>query len=318
MILASQLHKRFASVHAVNDVTLEIRPGEIFGLLGPNGAGKSTTIRMLNNIIQPDEGAITYDGEPFGERVRERIGYLPEERGLYQKARILETILYFARLKGVEDAAAKKRAAGWLRRFGLEGSERRKVEELSKGNQQKVQIIIALIHEPQYVILDEPASGLDPVNQELLREIIDELRDSERVILYSTHQMELAEQLCNRIVLINRGRVVLSGSVEEVRAQHSGNNVMVEFQGDGAFLRDLPPVESAEIHASRAELRLHADAGIDDILPHLIGRLRVTRIERARPTLKTIFIETVGRNAGETADAGQSAAGQSAAGEVNR
>lgn len=297
----------------MNDVTLEVRPGEIFGLLGPNGAGKSTTIRMLNNIIQPDEGSITYDGEPFSERVRERIGYLPEERGLYQKSRILETILYFARLKGVEDGVARRRAAAWMHRFGLEGSERRKVEELSKGNQQKVQIIIALIHEPQYVILDEPASGLDPVNQELLREIIDELRDSERVILYSTHQMELAEQLCNRIALINRGRVVLSGSVDEVRAGHGGNNVVVEFQGDGSFLRDLPPVESGAVHASRAELRLHADAGLEDILPHLIGRLKVTRIERARPTLKTIFIETVGRGSADAADAGRPAAG-----EVNR
>lgn len=310
MILASQLHKRFASVHAVNDVSLEIRPGEIFGLLGPNGAGKSTTIRMLNNIIQPDEGSITYNGEPFSDAVRERIGYLPEERGLYQKARILETILYFARLKGVEDGVAKKRSAEWLRRFGLEGSERRKVEELSKGNQQKVQIIIALIHEPHYVILDEPASGLDPVNQELLREIIDELRDGERVILYSTHQMELAEQLCDRIALINRGRVVLSGSVDQVRAGHGANNVVVEFQGDGAFLRDIPPVESGQIHSNRAELRLRPDAGIDDILPHLFGRLKISRIERARPTLKTIFIETVGRSAEETTSAGYPAAGE--------
>ncbi len=297
MIIAEHLHKRFASVHAVNDVSLEIRDGEIFGMLGPNGAGKSTTIRMFNNIIRPDSGSITYDGDPFNDRVRNAIGYLPEERGLYQKAQILETIVYFARLKGMDERSAKKRGTEWLRRFDLAGSERRKVEELSKGNQQKVQIINALIHEPRYVIFDEPASGLDPVNQELLREIVDELRSERRSILYSTHQMERAERLCNRIALVNKGQVVLAGAVEEVRARHGANSVVVEFQGDGAFLRDLPPVAEGDVHANYAELRLHPDATLNDLLPHLIDRLKIGRIEMVRPTLKAIFIETVGRSA---------------------
>ncbi len=300
MIVAEHLHKQFASIHAVNDVSLEVRDGEIFGLLGPNGAGKSTTIRMLNNIIKPDSGSILYDGVPFNDQVRNAIGYLPEERGLYQKAQILETILYFARLKGMDGRTARTRALAWLRRFDLDGSERRKVEELSKGNQQKVQIIIALIHEPRYVILDEPASGLDPVNQELLREIVEELRSERRSILYSTHQMELAERLCNRIALVNKGTIVLAGGVEEVRARHGANNVVVEFQGDGAFLQALPPVAEAEVHANYAELRLHPDALLDDLLPHLIGRLRISRLEMVRPTLKAIFIDTVGRSMVET------------------
>jgi ABC-2 type transport system ATP-binding protein len=295
MILAEHLHKQYASVHAVNDVTLEARPGEIFGLLGPNGAGKSTTIRMINNIIEPDSGTITYDGRPFSDEVRMRIGYLPEERGLYQKARILETVLYFARLHGVDEKAARDRAARWLRRFDLAGSERRKVEELSKGNQQKIQIVIALVHEPAYLIFDEPASGLDPVNQETLREIVEELRNDGRTIVYSTHQMELAERLCNRIALINRGRVVLAGTVGQVRAEHGANSVLVEFQGDGAFLKTLPPVVSADIGANFAELKLRPDASLDDLLPHIAGRIRVSKIERVRPSLKSIFIETVAR-----------------------
>jgi ABC-2 type transport system ATP-binding protein len=295
MIKAEHLHKRFTSVHAVDDVSIEAYRGEIFGLLGPNGAGKSTTIRMMNNIIQPDSGVITYDGAPFSDAVRARIGYLPEERGLYQKARILETILYFARLKGVDEGVAKKRASAWMERFDLGGSERRRVEELSKGNQQKVQIIIALIHEPEYVILDEPASGLDPVNQELLRAIIDDLRGQNRTILYSTHQMELAERLCNRIALVNKGKVVLHGTVDEVRARHGENSVHVEFQGNGLFLRDLPGVLGADIDSNFAELRIRSGVSLNDLLPAITDRLRISRIELVRPSLKAIFIDTVGK-----------------------
>jgi len=295
MILAEHLHKRYASVHAVNDVTLEARPGEIFGLLGPNGAGKSTTIRMINNIIAPDSGTISYSGRPFSDQIRTRIGYLPEERGLYQKARILETIVYFAMLHGLSERDARTRAAGWLRRFDLAGSERRRVEELSKGNQQKIQIVIALIHDPEYVILDEPASGLDPVNQEILREIVEGLRSDGKTILYSTHQMELAERICNRIALINRGRLVLGGTVDQVRDEHGANSVLVEFQGDGSFLRSLPMVTAADIDSNYAELTLLPGASLNDLLPHLADRIQVSKIERVRPSLKSIFIETVAR-----------------------
>ena len=294
MIRTDHLHKYFSGVHAVNDLSLEMRRGEIFGLLGPNGAGKSTTIRMLVDIIRPDSGTISYDGRPFDEDVREAIGYLPEERGLYQKAGILETILHFARLKGLDRRTATDRIRPWLERFDLAGSEKRKIEELSKGNQQKVQIIIALLHEPDYVILDEPTSGLDPVNQELLRGIIEELRAQGRTILYSTHQMGLAERLCDRIALINKGRVVLEGEVEEVRSRYGGNLVALEFEGDGRFLRDLPPVLEADVQANYAELRLRENAHLNDLLPEIGNRIRLGRIERVRPSLNSIFIETVG------------------------
>jgi ABC-2 type transport system ATP-binding protein len=295
MIVATDLEKRFASVTAVDGVSLEVRSGEIFGLLGPNGAGKSTTIRMITNIIRPDAGEITYDGAPFSDAIRQRIGYLPEERGLYQKGRILDVAVYMGRLKGLDERTAKSRALGWMERFGIEGGRTRRVEELSKGNQQKLQIIAALLHEPHYVIFDEATSGLDPVNQELLRNVVEELRASGRTILYSTHQMEQAERLCTRIALINRGRVVLDGTVDEVRRRHGGNSVVVEFEGDGSFLRDLPPVRRGTIYPNFAELELNPSATLDDLLPHIVGRLKVGRIERVRPTLNTIFIDTVGR-----------------------
>lgn len=295
MIAAHSLEKRFASVHAVDGVSLEARSGEIFGLIGPNGAGKSTTIRMITNIIRPDSGTITFDGEPFSDAIRSRTGYLPEERGLYQKARILETVVYMGRLKGLDERTARSRALGWMERFGVEGSNTRRIEELSKGNQQKLQIIAALLHEPQYVIFDEATSGLDPVNQELLRTVVEELRAAGRTILYSTHQMEQAERLCTRIALINRGRVVLEGTVDEVRRRHGGNMVVIEFEGDASFLTALPPVKRGRIYPNYAELELRADALLDDLLPHVVGRLRIARIERVLPTLNTIFIDTVGR-----------------------
>lgn len=300
MIHAEGLHKRFATIYAVNGVTIEARQGEIFGLLGPNGAGKSTTIRMITNIIRPDSGSITYSGTPFSDSIRSSIGYLAEERGLYQKSRILETIVHFAGLRGVNTATAQRRATDWLRRFELAGSERRRVEELSKGNQQKVQLIISLIHEPQYIILDEPSSGLDPVNQELLRSILDQLRDEGRTILYSTHQMEQAERLCNRIVLINKGKVVLSGTVQQVKEEHGGNNVVMEFEGDGRFLRELPMVTGANIYPNGAELALQPTTTLNDLLPYISQQLWITRLERVRPSLNSIFIETVRRTTGET------------------
>ncbi|MCB0710994.1 MAG: ATP-binding cassette domain-containing protein [Ignavibacteriae bacterium] len=294
MIRTEQVHKYFSNVHAVNDLSLEVRRGEIFGLLGPNGAGKSTTIRMIVNIIQPDSGSITYDGNPFSDDLRQSIGYLPEERGLYQKSMILETILHFGRLKGLDRESATKRAVSWLERFGLGGSEKRKIEELSKGNQQKVQIIIALLHEPEYVILDEPSSGLDPVNQELLREIVEELRGQKKTIIYSTHQMDIAERLCDRIALINKGQVVLEGEVEAVRQEHGGNTVVVEYEGEGGFLTTLPQVVEGRVMGNQAELVLRDGAEVNDLFDGIGNRIRVGRIERVRPSLNAIFIQTVG------------------------
>lgn len=299
MIRTDSISKRFATVQAVQDLSIEARRGEVFGLLGPNGAGKSTTIRMLVDIIHPDSGTITYDGRPYDEGIRRRMGYLPEERGLYQKAMVVETIVHFARLRGLERKEAADRARSWMKRFGLEGWERRKLQELSKGNQQKVQLIITFIHQPEYLILDEPASGLDPVNQELLADIIDEMRDRGSVVLYSTHQMELAERLCNRIVLIDKGTLVLQGTPEEVRHAHGGNSVQIEFEGDAGFLGDLPMVIRADIESNFAELELAPSTTLNELLPHIETRLQLSRVERVRPSLKSIFIQATSGKTGD-------------------
>ena len=300
MIEVEGLRKVYGDRVAVDGVSFRVEPGQIFGLLGPNGAGKSTTIRMIVDIIHPDQGAVTFDGAGIAENIRSKIGYLPEERGLYQKARILETIVHFGRLKGMDATAATEQAMVWLERFGLADSGMRQVEELSKGNQQKVQIIIALLHDPEYVILDEPTSGLDPVNQGILRDIVVDLRTRGKAILYSTHQMDLAERLCDRIALVDHGSLVLSGSVEEVRGGSRGDDIVLEFDGEGAFLASIPWVEQSSIEGNRAELHVAKGYGLPDLFAEIGDRLHLSRIERVRPSLNTIFLEAVGATTSTT------------------
>ncbi|HEY4613141.1 MAG TPA: ATP-binding cassette domain-containing protein, partial [Bacteroidota bacterium] len=256
MLKVKNLRKEFDSVVAVNGVSFAVKRGEIFGLLGPNGAGKTTTIRTVLNIIQPDSGEITFDSLPFREETWNLVGFLPEERGLYKKSKILNTILYFASLKGIAERDAKPLAMKWLERFSLADSGHRKVEELSKGNQQKVQFIISILHRPQLLILDEPFSGLDPVNQILLKNILRELRQQNTAIIFSTHQMEQAEKQCDALCLIDKGKVVVEGSVADVKKRYGKNSVHLEFEGDGAFLRALPYVRRADVYQNYAELEL--------------------------------------------------------------
>ena len=217
MLSVRHLRKTFSTVVAVDDVSFDVERGEIFGLIGPNGAGKTTTIRAILNILLPDAGSIMYEGRPFDETTRNMVGYLPEERGLYRKSRLLDMILYFSDLRGMPRQEAKREAMRWLERFGLAERAGRKVEELSKGNQQKVQFITSVLHKPPLLILDEPFAGLDPVNQLLFQEVFQELRQEGRAIIFSTHQMDQAERLSDSLCLINRGRVVLGGSVRQVK-----------------------------------------------------------------------------------------------------
>ena len=231
MLVLSDLVKQFNNTNAVAGVSFKIAEGDIYGFLGPNGAGKTTTIRMIMGIIKPDAGSILLNGKDINSKDRVKIGYLPEDRGLYQKQRLLETICYFGMLKGLNKSEAYENTKYWLKRFSLEDQEQRRIEELSKGNQQKVQFIIALLNNPDFLILDEPFTGLDPLNQLLLKEIIQEKSEEGKTIIFSTHQMEQVERLCSNISLINRGKIVLDGKLKTIKESRKTKAIEVVFNG---------------------------------------------------------------------------------------
>ncbi len=285
--------KRYGDFVAVDRVSLTVPAGTIFGLLGPNGAGKSSTIRMLLRIMLPDEGSIRVMGADVSALDVDRIGYLPEERGLYKKMKVGDLLLFFAEIKGVSRPEARRRAVQWLERMGLMDRAAKPVEELSKGMQQKIQFIATVIHEPQLLILDEPFSGLDPVNANVLKDIILDLRRRGHTIVFSTHMMEQVEKLCEHICLINKGRVVLSGTLAAVKKQYGHNGVSVRFAGDGAFLKTLPEVASYQDNGNEIFLRLHDGADAARVLDAARGRVQILRFEVAEPSVHDIFIERV-------------------------
>jgi ABC-2 type transport system ATP-binding protein len=299
MLKAEHLRKQFATVLAVDDVSLEVKSGSIFGLIGPNGAGKSTTIRMLLNIIKPDSGTITYNGQPFSDSVRNQIGYLPEERGLYKKNGLLDTIIYFSTLRGISAAESKRKGMDWLERFNLQMYAKRKVEELSKGNQQKAQFITTILHNPDLVILDEPFSGLDPVNQIVMKDIFNELKQQGKAIIFSTHQMESAEKLCDELCLINRGKIVLEGTVKQAKQRFGTNSLHLEYDGDGKFLSSLPFVKKATIYENYAELSLNGDVSAKEILAAVLPKIELRKFEFVEPSLNSIFLDVVGSSVEE-------------------
>ncbi len=285
--------KRYGDFVAVNDVSIAVPRGAIYGLLGPNGAGKSSTIRMLLRIMLPDLGSIRVLGDDVAKLDVDRIGYLPEERGLYKKMKVGDLIVFFAEIKGVSKVDARRRAIEWLERMGLRDRAARPVEELSKGMQQKVQFITTIIHEPELLVLDEPFSGLDPVNASVLKDIILEFHRKGHTIVFSTHQMDQVEKLCEHICLINKGRVVLSGTLASVKKQYGHNGVNVRFNGDGSFLKSLPEVASAQDNGNEVFLRLRDGADASRILDAARGRVEIVRFEVAEPTVHDIFIERV-------------------------
>ena len=298
MLEVQHLRKDFSTTRAVDDVSFRVAPGEIFGLLGPNGAGKTTSIRIALRIIEADSGRVLYRGQPFTEAVRNIIGYLPEERGLYRRSRLLDTVLYLAGLRGMTHAAAKPIALQWLERFGLQDRTGSKIQELSKGNQQKVQFITALIHDPDLVILDEPFTGLDPVNQLLFQEVVQDLKRAGKAVVFSTHQMEQAERLSDSLCLINKGRVVLSGTVADVKRQHGRNSLHVEFVGDGGFLKTLPGLQSAIVYENAAELSLLPGTRAQELVRRINDSLELRKLEFKEPSLHSIFVQTVGGTTG--------------------
>ena len=292
--------KHYGAVKAVDGVSFEVSAGRITGLLGRNGAGKTTTLRMITGVLRPDRGRVELFGAAV-EGARDRLGYLPEERGLYRKMRVLDHLLFLAEIKGRSPAATRPAAERWLERFELAGKRDAKVEELSKGNQQKIQLAGALLFDPDLVVLDEPGSGLDPVNVVLVRRLLRELAAEGRAILLSTHQMGEAEKLCDEIVLVHAGKVVRSGSLAEVKATGGRDAVHLEFTGDGAFLAELPDVASARVDTNRAELRLAPGADTQELLAAAAGRLRVLRFEVVAPSLEEVFLEAVGEPSAEVA-----------------
>jgi ABC-2 type transport system ATP-binding protein len=274
--------KQFRGVRAVDGVSFEVHKGTITGLLGRNGAGKTTTIRMVTGIFHPDRGSIEALGSPAGApAVRDRIGYLPEERGLYKTMKVQDHLLFLGEIKGRRHAEAKAVAERWLRRLELWDRRDAKIEELSKGNQQKVQLVGALVHGPELLVLDEPMSGLDPVNVVVVRRILAELKSEGRTILLSTHMMELAENMADEVVLIHDGRVVLSGDLDAVRRAHGHNTVHLEFEGDA-------------LQTNAAEVVLASGGDPQALLAAAMLHLRIRRFEVASPSLEQIFVEKVG------------------------
>ena len=288
----SHLAKRFGNTRAVADVSFAVEPGEIFGLLGPNGAGKTTTIRMMLDIFKPDAGTISVFGGELDLPKKRRIGYMPEDRGLYKDLKLEPTLVYLATLKGLDEKTAQRRLLEWLERFDLAEHRHKKVKELSKGMQQKAQIISTLLHEPDLIVVDEPFAGLDPVNTRLVKEVFEEQRQAGKSILMSTHQMYQVEALCNRIVLIDQGRTVLYGAVHEIKRNFAGNAVVLEGQGDFAH---IPGVLETRSHNGTWHLALEMGTDPQAIFRELATRedVQVERFELAEPSLDDIFVSVV-------------------------
>ena len=291
-VVVTNLAKRFGETKAVVDVSFAVEPGEIFGLLGPNGAGKTTTIRMMLDIFRPDAGTVSVFGGALDMDKKRRIGYMPEDRGLYKDQKLEPTLVYLASLKGMDEKVARSRLQEWLERFDLYEHREKKVQELSRGMQQKAQIIATLLHEPDLIVIDEPFSGLDPVSTRLIKQIFEEQRQAGKSILMSTHQMYQVEALCDRIVLIDEGRTVLYGSVHEVKRNFAGNAVAIEGQGD---FDQIPGVLETRRENGTWHLALEVGTDPQAVFRALAtrGNVRIERFELAEPSLDDIFVQVV-------------------------
>lgn len=281
---------------AVDGLSLSVRAGGIYGLLGPNGAGKTSTIRMLMGITVPDAGQITIFGEPLARAHMDQFGYLPEERGLYKKMKVLEHLIFLGQLKGLSSAEATKRANRWCERFELTPWTGKKVEELSKGMQQKVQFIGAVLHDPRLIIMDEPFTGLDPANAVVLKDVLLEMAKSGKTILLSTHRMDRVERLCQSICLINHGRAVLEGDLNQIKARYGRHNVQIKYDGDARFLQEKRLVESFNDYGNYVEIHLAPGADPQELLRLASANARLDKFELMEPSLEEIFIDVVGKS----------------------
>ncbi|PID61672.1 MAG: ABC transporter [Ignavibacteriae bacterium] len=294
------LTKTFGKIKATDNVSFKVPEGSIFGLIGRNGAGKTTTIRMMMNIYFPDSGEIILRGTKVGEEFKNKVGYLPEERGLYKKMKVLDTLLFFAEIKGVTGKEVQKKAMDYLKRFDLLERKTSKIEDLSKGNQQKVQFIATLLHEPEFIILDEPFSGLDPINTNLLRQIIVEEKNKGKVIILSTHLMDFAEKMCDHIAMIDSGKIILNGSLKQIKSKFVQRNVNLTYNGDISFLKNNPIIESISDYGNTTGIKVKNDEHIQQLLKLLIdNNIEVKNFSANEISLQEIFVELAGRVEGE-------------------
>jgi len=289
------LTKTFDGVKAVDNASFEVPEGSIFGLIGRNGAGKTTTIRMMMNIYLPDNGEVILRGTKVGQEFKNKVGYLPEERGLYKKMKVLETLLFFAEIKGVTGKEVQAKAMDYLSRFDLADRKDSKIEDLSKGNQQKIQFISTILHDPEFVILDEPFSGLDPINTNLLKEIILEKKQEGKVIILSTHLMDFAEKMCDHIAMIDHGKIILNGSLNSIKQEYAQQNVSLTYNGDISFLNNNPIIEKISDYGNTTGIKVKDSLYIQQLLKLLVeNKVEVKTFNANDISLQEIFIELAG------------------------
>ncbi len=292
------LVKKFNGLTAVDDVSFEVPDNSIFGLIGRNGAGKTTTIRMILNIYSPDSGNVYFKGNKTGQDFKDSVGYLPEERGLYKKMKVIDMLLFLAELKGKKGRQVERIANEYLERFGLTGRKNSKVEDLSKGNQQKIQFISTILHDPDFLILDEPFSGLDPINTNLLKEIILEKKQNGKVIIFSTHLMEFAEKMCDHIAMIDLGKIILNGALDDIKKKYANKNVILDYEGDISFLNSHPIVESIENFGNTTGIKVKNVSDVQELLKLLVQKnITVKKFSADEISLHEIFVSLAGKEA---------------------
>jgi len=291
------LAKTFGKVKAVDDVSFVVPEGTVFGLIGRNGAGKTTTIRMMMNIYMPDSGEVILRGAPVTEEFKQKVGYLPEERGLYKKMNVWDTLMFFAEVKGKSGKEIEKKANDYLKKFQLFDRKTSKIQDLSKGNQQKIQFIATILHDPEFLILDEPFSGLDPINTDLLRQIILDLKKQGKVIIFSTHLMDFAEKMCDHIAMIDNGKIILSGALKDLKAKYGNRNVNLSYEGNISFLQKHPIIESIQDFGNITGITVKEKSQTQDLLELLLENKVIIRKFNANDiSLHDIFVKLAGDN----------------------
>jgi ABC-2 type transport system ATP-binding protein len=298
-VLLDSVHKSFGNVQAVDNLSVKVPTGSIYGFLGPNGAGKTTTLRMIMNIIRPDSGGIEIFGNSSVEQAKSRIGYMPEERGLYRKMTVTKVLAYFGALKGLAGNELSRQVSRWLQRVELTNWAAKKVEELSRGMHQKLQFAVTAVNEPELLILDEPFAGLDPINTDLLKAIMIEMRDKGKTVIFSTHVMHEAEKLCDFILLINKGQAILDDNLANIQSQRASHVVCVELEGNAGFIERLSMVTAVKSDGHRFEITLKDNADTQELLKTLVNRVGVKRFEVKVPSLHEIFVDLVGKGDAE-------------------